>query len=259
MQIKPDAEKVLEKNAIGRESSFLLAKKGIKSGMVVIDIAHIPNPACGSRAALHLFGENEQGQSRLYLVDLNSWDPVNTLSLKQGKMSIMPVESCKAISDGGGNGFANGFNSKGGVKMIASWTATEAKVWLDVGKNIKSVQAVNGKAPATLDMATLGAPFWSNKMCTTKSFISALTGPEQLGPMEMKVVRIQKPVGWIVNIVNIVILTISGVLCQFLRTRHGYEAELDENSGEGRSIQKHMSTSGAKRQRLPGVGIRTAV
>lgn len=135
--IRPDSTNKYNISADGRPGVIIQAKEelGRESGTVVVDIAHVPEPACGMDAMIALHGNRAENNAhpQIILSELIGWDPSNMMTVYDGSKVGKPRIHKKP----GNETFAGYANKRGGVVFVAKWNRTDAQIWDFSGDDIK--------------------------------------------------------------------------------------------------------------------------
>ena len=127
--IKPDSTNKYNTSVDGRPGLIIQAKEelGRESGILVVDIAHVPEPACGMDAMVSLHGNRSDNNAhpQIILSELIGWDPSNMMTVYDGTKVGKPRIHKKP----GNETFAGYVNKRGGVVFVAKWNRTDAQIW----------------------------------------------------------------------------------------------------------------------------------
>jgi hypothetical protein len=132
----------------GRESVRVSSNKAYTKGLIIADIAHMPDSICGSWPAFWTFGPDWPGSGEIDIIEGVNGQTTNSITLHSGPGCTMAPDGATASSkltetncnagngaDGCGfettdtQGFGTGFNAVGGGVYAAEWTSTGISVY----------------------------------------------------------------------------------------------------------------------------------
>ncbi|KAF2673683.1 hypothetical protein BT63DRAFT_164264 [Microthyrium microscopicum] len=161
MMIRPNSTDILGPKAKGRKSLALQSKFGLRSGIVVVDVAHVPEPHCAMDGGLYLFDipSKEKGPVRIIMSEVIGWDPSNMMSYANGNIQGAP----RIHKRPGKESFAVHANRNGGVVFVVKFNATDLQIFDLQGDEIAKLIPTRGKAPDDIDVRKLPKDGWNKK------------------------------------------------------------------------------------------------
>jgi hypothetical protein len=158
----------------GRESVRVSSNKAYTRGLIIGDIAHVPDSICGVWPAFWTVGPNWPSSGEIDIIEGVNDMTSNTVTLHSSAGCTMEATGSKSAklassncnNEGGGAGcslstqdtqsFGSGFNTAGGGVYAADWTSTAVNVYFFPRASIpKDITAGNP------DPSTWGQPFAS--------------------------------------------------------------------------------------------------
>jgi hypothetical protein len=160
MVLRPDSASIVQPGDRGRKSVAVQSRTGVRSGVIVVDVAHVPEPACGMDASLYLYDGRtaDEGPVRIILSELIGWDPSNTMNYGDGlKHGLARIHKRP-----GSDSFAAHANKNGGVIFVAQWSTDDVRIWDFQEGDIPKFFPNRGGPPAPdLDTSKFGKGNWN--------------------------------------------------------------------------------------------------